>query len=141
MDTDSIIYRIISILMLFNPEGIYPCDLFVHLYQFLCGASMSFFIACFSHFHEDWSGASMFPSPFIRRQFIMALLFAADPKAIPVYNSHYLGQIFQADLFLGLATAPSHHLVYQKMHLGVESCVCLQIVENPNIKGIFSVRL
>lgn len=57
-----------------------------------------FSLLVFCHLHEDWSGASMFSSPFIRRQFIMALLFAADPKAIPVHNKHYLGQNFQADL-------------------------------------------
>lgn len=54
----------------------------------------------------------MFSLPFIRRLFIMALSFVADPKAIPVHNSYYLGQIFHSDLFFGLyVTAASYHLL------------------------------
>lgn len=79
------IHRIISILTLFIPKGIYPWDfLFIYFFLLFYEHQMCFMLTFFPLlvlviFHEDWSGATMFSSPLIRKHFIMPLLCAADP--------------------------------------------------------------
>lgn len=101
---DYIIHTVTSILMVLTPKGnasmwfsfFLPssaCALIIIITFHLC---VPFFMSLLDSCHgrEDRSGASMFSSPVIHRKFIMAPLFAADPEAIPVPNTHRAATCF-----------------------------------------------